>query len=439
MKNHIQISPHIGHRSLIFSDRITGKYNVVRRRGKLISLILVRLNKLRISEKNTVFYFKLINNLIAALCTPAGLWMKSDASAFENIPSKKDYSLQVLPVKSINIASSYKNNNEMIFSSYALSQKVALNPRNLNIHRNDHASSVKRNKWDGTRIPRITQICTDDKVSADIRQIRAIRVLFQLGIGNHTYLSHFTKRYALNQSNSLTNDQWKNDSNFNKTFYPMLSEIQPLKKDYSLQVVPVKSINIAPSYKNNTEMIFSSYVLSQKTTLNPRNFNIQKDSSYFNKTFYPLKIQPSKKDYSLQVLPVKSINIAPPYKNNTEMIFSSYALSQKTTLNPRNFNVQKNNSNFNNTDLKKQSSESEILNRVIKSTDLILKKINQQKIDDVGTKEQSQANNAAAENYKNFIKDSLKEISINEVSIAERVYKIIERKISIEKDRRGLF
>ncbi len=65
-----------------------------------------------------------------------------------------------------------------------------------------------REKWDGTRISRITQICTDNKISVDIRQIRAIRVLFQSGIENHTYLLHFTKRYALNQSNSLTDDQW---------------------------------------------------------------------------------------------------------------------------------------------------------------------------------------------------------------------------------------
>ncbi|VVB95229.1 Uncharacterised protein [uncultured archaeon] len=36
-------------------------------------------------------------------------------------------------------------------------------------------SSVKRKKWDGTRIPRITRIGTD--VSVDIRQIRVIRVL----------------------------------------------------------------------------------------------------------------------------------------------------------------------------------------------------------------------------------------------------------------------
>jgi hypothetical protein len=62
-------------------------------------------------------------------------------------------------------------------------------------------------KWDGTRISQITQIGTDDKISVGIRQIRAIRVLFQLSIENHNYLSHFEKRYALNQSNSLTDDQ----------------------------------------------------------------------------------------------------------------------------------------------------------------------------------------------------------------------------------------
>jgi hypothetical protein len=70
-----------------------------------------------------------------------------------------------------------------------------------------HTSSVKRKKWDGTRIPRITRIVTDDKISVGIRQIRVIRVLFQLRIGNHNYLSHFEKRYALNQSNTLTDDQ----------------------------------------------------------------------------------------------------------------------------------------------------------------------------------------------------------------------------------------
>ena len=70
-----------------------------------------------------------------------------------------------------------------------------------------HTSSVKRKKWDGTRIPRITRIVTDDKISVGIRQIRAIRVLFQLRIENHNYLSHFEKWYALNQSNSLTDDQ----------------------------------------------------------------------------------------------------------------------------------------------------------------------------------------------------------------------------------------
>ncbi len=70
-----------------------------------------------------------------------------------------------------------------------------------------HTSSVKRKKWDGTRIPRITRIGTDDKISVDIRQIRVIRVLFQLRIENHNYLSHFEKRYTLDQSNYLTDDQ----------------------------------------------------------------------------------------------------------------------------------------------------------------------------------------------------------------------------------------
>lgn len=70
-----------------------------------------------------------------------------------------------------------------------------------------HTSSVKRKKWDGTRIPRITRIGTDDKKSVDIRQIRVIRVLFQLRIENHNYLSHFEKRYTLDQSNYLTDDQ----------------------------------------------------------------------------------------------------------------------------------------------------------------------------------------------------------------------------------------
>jgi hypothetical protein len=71
-----------------------------------------------------------------------------------------------------------------------------------------HTSSVKRKKWDGTRISRITRIGTDNKISVCIRQICVIRVLFQLRIGNHNYLSHFEKRYALNQSNTLTDDQW---------------------------------------------------------------------------------------------------------------------------------------------------------------------------------------------------------------------------------------
>ncbi len=38
--------------------------------------------------------------------------------------------------------------------------------------------SVKGKKLDGTRIPRITRIGTDEKISVDIRQIRVIRVLF---------------------------------------------------------------------------------------------------------------------------------------------------------------------------------------------------------------------------------------------------------------------
>jgi hypothetical protein len=47
----------------------------------------------------------------------------------------------------------------------------------------------------------------DDKISVDIRQICVIRVLFQLRIENHNYLSHFEKRYSLDQSNYLTDDQ----------------------------------------------------------------------------------------------------------------------------------------------------------------------------------------------------------------------------------------
>jgi hypothetical protein len=90
-----------------------------------------------------------------------------------------------------------------------------------------HTSSVKRKKWDGTRIPRITRIGTDDKISVGIRPktkrrackacpipcklrfqfIRVIRVLFQLRIENMNYLSHFEKRYTLDQSNYLTDDQ----------------------------------------------------------------------------------------------------------------------------------------------------------------------------------------------------------------------------------------
>jgi len=40
----------------------------------------------------------------------------------------------------------------------------------------------------------------------------------------------------------------------------------------------------------------------------------------------------------------------------------------------------------------------------------------------------------------NLVKEALKENSAHEIGkIADRVYKLIERKISIEKDRRGIF
>ncbi len=45
------------------------------------------------------------------------------------------------------------------------------------------------------------------KSSVKIRQIRVICVLFQLKIENYHYLSNFEKRYVLNQSKSLTDDQ----------------------------------------------------------------------------------------------------------------------------------------------------------------------------------------------------------------------------------------
>ncbi|MCG7849673.1 MAG: hypothetical protein MIO93_10905, partial [ANME-2 cluster archaeon] len=64
-------------------------------------------------------------------------------------------------------------------------------------------SSVKREKWDGTRIG------TDNIISVGIRQMSVICVLFQLRINNHNYLSHFEKRHALNQLKSLTDDQWQ--------------------------------------------------------------------------------------------------------------------------------------------------------------------------------------------------------------------------------------
>lgn len=75
-------------------------------------------------------------------------------------------------------------------------------------------SSVKREKWGGTRILRITRIGTDNIISVGIRQISVIRILFQLRIKNHNYLSHFEKRYALNQSKSLTDDQWNGNHEY---------------------------------------------------------------------------------------------------------------------------------------------------------------------------------------------------------------------------------
>jgi hypothetical protein len=64
-------------------------------------------------------------------------------------------------------------------------------------------SSVKREKWDGTRITRITRIDADNKISVGIRQISVIRVLFQLSIKNQNYPSHISNELVRTGTNSL--------------------------------------------------------------------------------------------------------------------------------------------------------------------------------------------------------------------------------------------
>jgi hypothetical protein len=141
-----------------------------------------------------------------------------------------------------------------------------------------------------------------------------------------------------------------------------------------------------------------------------KNFTNQKNDLTFHKAFHPLISE-----------------ILPSNVNMKEEIFGAENLFNK-------FQAKRNN---NHTLTYKKPDQKNIPPQ---STELIMKKVNPPQIENLGTVEQSMANNAASTiNQKNFIKESFKEIAIDEISIAEKVYEIIERKISIERDRRGLF
>jgi hypothetical protein len=76
------------------------------------------------------------------------------------------------------------------------------------------------------------------------------------------------------------------------------------------------------------------------------------------------------------------------------------------------------------------------------STDLVLRKAVIQKPNDVSDNidHLQREKTSPAKMNNNLVQESFKEIPISEISmIADKVYTIIERKISIEKDRRGMF
>ena len=208
----------------------------------------------------------------------------------------------------------------------------------------------------------------------------------------NTNVQAVTQIYPINENNKLLQIKFANSKNIH-----MVENIQ----------------NFSSFFSGSPKMVSHSGNPINYNFMN-RRINVLKNGSNFNKTY----------------------NI-PSYQNeNSTKIHITY---------PEHIMTLKNITLFNK-DMKNRTSELEIYNAITHkltelSTELILKKDKKQNVDDTVNTEKSYTDNSnSTKDHVNFVKKSHSEMSINEMDdIADSVYKIIERKISIEKDRRGLF